>query len=73
MFVPALDMMLAIVRRTRAGMSPFSPIANHARFVLEVAEADFGGFRSLSATLCLAMTLAVGLAEKRRAGTGIPS
>jgi DNA-binding MurR/RpiR family transcriptional regulator len=53
--------------------SPFSPIATHARAVLEVAEADFGGFRSLSATLCLAMTLAVGIAEKRQPGTAIPS
>jgi UDP-GlcNAc:undecaprenyl-phosphate GlcNAc-1-phosphate transferase len=29
MFVPALDMMLAIVRRTRAGRSPFSPDKMH--------------------------------------------
>jgi UDP-GlcNAc:undecaprenyl-phosphate GlcNAc-1-phosphate transferase len=29
MFVPALDMLLAIVRRTRAGRSPFSPDKMH--------------------------------------------
>lgn len=29
MFVPALDMLLAIVRRTRAGVSPFSPDKMH--------------------------------------------
>jgi UDP-GlcNAc:undecaprenyl-phosphate GlcNAc-1-phosphate transferase len=29
MFVPALDMLLAIVRRTRAGQSPFSPDKMH--------------------------------------------
>jgi UDP-GlcNAc:undecaprenyl-phosphate GlcNAc-1-phosphate transferase len=29
MFVPALDMLLAIVRRTRAGLSPFSPDKRH--------------------------------------------
>ena len=29
MFVPALDMLLAIIRRTRAGLSPFSPDKMH--------------------------------------------
>lgn len=28
-FVPALDMLLAIIRRTRAGLSPFSPDKRH--------------------------------------------
>lgn len=51
--------------------NPFSPLAPAATARLEVAESDFGGFRSLSATLCLAMTLAVAVAEKR--GTNIPS
>jgi hypothetical protein len=31
----------------------------------EVVEADFGGFRSIAATFALAMTLALGLAERR--------
>ena len=31
-----------------------------------MAEADFAGFRSLSATMALAMALTVGVGEKRR-------
>jgi hypothetical protein len=31
----------------------------------ELVESDFGAFRSLSATFCVAMTLAVGVAERR--------
>lgn len=45
--------------------SPFSPLAPAALVRLEVAEADAGGFRSLAATFCLAMTLAVGAANAR--------
>ena len=45
--------------------SPFSPLAPHASVSLEVVEADFNGFRSLSATLALAMTLAVAAATER--------
>ncbi len=50
--------------------SAFSPLANVARLWFEVAEADFGGFRTLSSTMALAMALAVGIGEARRAGTG---
>jgi DNA-binding MurR/RpiR family transcriptional regulator len=46
--------------------SSFSPLAQFAKVWFEVAEADFAGFRSLSATMALAMALAVGVAEKRR-------
>ena len=46
--------------------SAFSPLAQFARIWFEVAEADYGGFRSLSATMALSMTLSVGVAEKRR-------
>jgi len=46
--------------------SAFSPLAQFTGVWFEVAEADYGGFRSLSATMALAMTLAVGIAEKRR-------
>jgi DNA-binding MurR/RpiR family transcriptional regulator len=46
--------------------SAFSPLAELARFWFEVAEADFSGFRSLSATMALAMALTVGIAEQRR-------
>lgn len=48
--------------------SAFSPLAPLAKVWLEVAETDFGAFRSLAATLCLAMALAVGTAEKRAEG-----
>lgn len=48
--------------------SAFSPLASAARAWFEVAEADFGGFRTLSATMALAMTLAVGVGEAKRAG-----
>lgn len=45
--------------------SPFSPIAPKATIVFEIPEADYAGFRSLSATLCVAMALAVATAAKR--------
>jgi DNA-binding MurR/RpiR family transcriptional regulator len=45
--------------------SAFSPLASLARVRLDVAEADYGAFRSLAATFALALTLAVGTAEKR--------
>ncbi len=45
--------------------SAFSPLAQSAKVWFEVAEADCAGFRSLSATMALAMTLAVATAERR--------
>jgi DNA-binding MurR/RpiR family transcriptional regulator len=45
--------------------SPFSPLAQASNLWIEVAEANFEGFRSMSATLTLAMTLTVAIAEKR--------
>jgi DNA-binding MurR/RpiR family transcriptional regulator len=45
--------------------SPLSPLASFATTRFEVAESDFGAFRSLSATFCLAITLAVALANRR--------
>jgi DNA-binding MurR/RpiR family transcriptional regulator len=48
--------------------SPFSPLAPAATARIEIVEADVGGFRSLAATFCVAMTLAVAVAE-RRSGT----
>jgi DNA-binding MurR/RpiR family transcriptional regulator len=45
--------------------SPFSPLAPSATVQLEIVEADYAGFRSLSATLCLAMALAVATGAKR--------
>ena len=46
--------------------SAFSPLAQFADVWFEVAEADYGGFRSLSATMALSMALSVGVAELRR-------
>jgi DNA-binding MurR/RpiR family transcriptional regulator len=46
--------------------SALSPLAQHCTLRLEVEEADYGAFRSMSATFALAMTLAVGTAEKAR-------
>jgi DNA-binding MurR/RpiR family transcriptional regulator len=45
--------------------SPLSPLAGLADVRFEIAESDFGSFRSLAATFCLAITLAVALADKR--------
>lgn len=50
--------------------SAFSPLAFNAKCWFEVAEADFEGFRSLSATMALAMAIPVGVAEMRRMRTG---
>ncbi|WP_374333975.1 MurR/RpiR family transcriptional regulator, partial [Aestuariivirga sp.] len=48
--------------------SPFSPLAQLAGQWIEVSEANFEGFRSMAATLTLAMTLTVAIAERRGAG-----
>jgi DNA-binding MurR/RpiR family transcriptional regulator len=45
--------------------SGFSPLASLAEIWFEVAEANFEGFRSMAATLSLAMTLTVAVAEMR--------
>jgi DNA-binding MurR/RpiR family transcriptional regulator len=45
--------------------SPFSPLVQVSSVWLEVAEADYGGFRSLSASFALATTLAIALVSKR--------
>ena len=45
--------------------SVFSPLAGMAKTRLEVVEADCGAFRSLSATMALAMALAAASAELR--------
>jgi DNA-binding MurR/RpiR family transcriptional regulator len=51
-----------IVAVTDSALSPLAALADQR---LEVNESDFGAFRSLSATFCLAMTLAVAVAERR--------
>jgi DNA-binding MurR/RpiR family transcriptional regulator len=45
--------------------SPFSPLASVASLWFEIQEANFEGFRSMSATLSLAMTLTVAVAERQ--------
>lgn len=45
--------------------SPFSPLAQIGGQWIEVSEANFEGFRSMAATLALAMTLTVAIAERR--------
>ncbi|MCD7060196.1 MurR/RpiR family transcriptional regulator [Pelagibacterium xiamenense] len=49
--------------------SLLSPIATMADAWFEVAESDFEGFRTMGATMILAMTLAVAVADKRKAGS----
>lgn len=51
--------------------SPFSPLAQTADPWLEVGEANFEGFRSMAATLTLAMTLTVAVAERRGANESV--
>ena len=46
-----------------------SPLARVADCVLEVSDAELGGFRSLSATMCVATALAVAVSEARRVET----
>ena len=53
-----------IVVITDSALGPLAGLAD-ARF--EIVESDFGAFRSLAATFCLAMTLAVAVAERRTA------
>ena len=45
--------------------SPFSPLAAKSNIWLEVSEADNAAFRSVAATFCVAMTLAIATAERR--------
>ena len=45
--------------------SPFSPLVPVSKTWFEVQEANFEGFRSMAATLALAMTLTVAVAERR--------
>ncbi len=46
--------------------SPFSPLASIASSWFEIQEANFEGFRSMAATLSLAMTLTVAVAERQK-------
>jgi DNA-binding MurR/RpiR family transcriptional regulator len=46
--------------------SPFSPLATLSNLWIEIQEANFEGFRSMAATLSLAMTLTVAVAERQK-------
>jgi DNA-binding MurR/RpiR family transcriptional regulator len=46
--------------------SPFSPIAAISNVWFEVVEADYGGFRPLSASMTLALALSVAVAEQKQ-------
>src|SRR4030095_11559381 len=52
--------------------SVFSPIAAPADVMLEIVEANFEGFRSMTATMALAMSLAVAVGGRRRDGGAPP-
>lgn len=54
---------IPIVAITDSALSPLAACATHW---LEVSEADYAGFRSLSASMVLAMALPVAIAERRR-------
>ena len=45
--------------------SAFSPLIPNAAVWFEIVEADYAAFRSISATFCLGMALAVGIGEHR--------
>ncbi len=75
-FSPYTPFTLDLVKRARRASVPIvaitdsalSPLARLADVRFEVVESDFGSFRSLSATFCLAMTLAVAVGDKRAKG-----
>ncbi len=72
-YAPATAELAAIARTngvptvaiTDSVLSPLKPISD---VLFEVTEAEFGAFRSLSATLCLAMALCVSVADRRQSG-----
>jgi DNA-binding MurR/RpiR family transcriptional regulator len=72
-FTPYTPMTVELTERLhRSGVpvialtdSPFSPLSPNSTVKFEVPESDFSGFRSLAATFCLAMSLAVATGAKR--------
>lgn len=77
-FSPYSATTISLVEKARSKKTPLvvitdsalSPLGGMADVRFEVVESDFGAFRSLAATFCLAMTLAVGVAERRAERTG---
>lgn len=72
-FAPYSPFTVDLAKRARRAKTPtvvftdsaLSPLAGLADVRFEIVESDFGAFRSLAATFCLAMTLAVATAERR--------
>ena len=72
-FAPYASETLSLVEAARKSATPIiaitdhvmSPLASVADIWLELAEADYASFRSLSATFALIMTLSVAVAKKR--------
>lgn len=46
--------------------SAFSPLTTLSKLWFEIAEADFAGFRSITATMALANAIAIGIGEERQ-------
>jgi DNA-binding MurR/RpiR family transcriptional regulator len=77
-FAPYSPFTVDLTKRARRAGTPIvvvtdsalSPLASLADVRLEIVESDFGSFRSLAATFCLAMTLAVATAERRTGSAG---
>lgn len=59
------DQNVPLVALTDSALSPLAACATHW---IEVFEQDYAGFRSLSASMALAMALPVAIAERRRIG-----
>ena len=49
--------------------SPLSPLAPLSRAWLEINESEFGGFRSLAATIAVGMSLVLAIAQRRQKNT----
>lgn len=72
-FTPYASETVTLAQQARENGAPviaitdsiFSPLASLSDTWFEVAEADFEGFRSMSATMVLAMALTVALADRR--------
>ncbi len=73
-FTPYASETIALAQRAAARQvpivaitdSPFSPLASVSSLWFEIQEANFEGFRSMAATLSLAMTLTVAVAEQQK-------
>ena len=72
-FTPYAPETLGLIEIARANKTPIiaitdnvmSPLASAAQIWLEISEADYASFRSLSATFALIMALSVAVAKKR--------